>query len=133
MSKLNEACLLVEIESPFCFEDTVSRLVNAIQTAGLLVIARLDHGAGASLAGLELPPTLVLVYGHPKGGTPIMQAYPGSGLDLPLRVLVRQISNGPTIAAFRPVVEMLARHGVPEEMSRRLEPAQELVRRALVR
>jgi uncharacterized protein (DUF302 family) len=60
-----------------------------------------------------------------------MQAYPAVALDLPLRVLIRSGSSGETVVAFHPVVEMLAAHGVPEEMARRLAPAQALIIRAL--
>lgn len=123
---------LVEMTSPYSFEDTVDRLTKAIPRAGLVLITRLDHAAGARSMGLELPASLVLVYGHPKGGTPIMNAYPSAALDLPLRVLVRHDSAaGGTVVAFHPVVEMLAGHGVPEALARRLEPAQALIRDAL--
>jgi uncharacterized protein (DUF302 family) len=131
VSTLPTACTLVELASPAGFEDTVQRLTAAIKGAGLSVIARLDHAGGAKAVGLDLPPTLVLVYGHPNGGTPIMKAHPSAALDLPLRVLVRSDADGRTIVAFHPVVEMLARHGVAEEMAARLLPAQDLIGRAL--
>ena len=124
-------CSLVEMDSPVSFEQTVARLETAIRAAALTVIARLDHAGGARSVGLELPPTLVLVYGHPNGGTPIMQAHPSAALDLPLRVLIRGGDDGRTVVAFHPVVEMLVRHGVPEVLARRLEPAQALISRAL--
>ncbi len=122
---------VVEIVSPVDFQATVGRLVDAMRSAGLLLIAQFDHTAGAKVAGLEMPPTLVLVYGHPRGGTPVMQASPIAALDLPLRVLVREDSLTRTVVAFHPVVEMLATLGVTEEMARRLEPAQQLIRHAL--
>ena len=74
MSAIAPPASLVEIPSPFGFEDTVARLVDAIGAAGLRVFARIDHARGAREAGLEMPPTMVLLYGHPKGGTPVMLA-----------------------------------------------------------
>jgi uncharacterized protein (DUF302 family) len=131
MSTNSSASSLVELASPDGFEATVDRLVDAIKSAGLLVIARIDHAGGARTAGLSLPPSLVLVYGHPLGGTPIMQAHPAAALDLPLRVLIRTADDGRTLVSFHPVADLLAPHGVPAEMAGRLEPAQALIRRAL--
>jgi len=122
---------LVEIASPVGFEATIERLVQAIEAAGLQLFARIDHSGGAQAAGLQMPPTEVLLYGHPKGGTPIMQAVPAAALDLPLRVLVRAVSPELTLVAWHPVVEMLNAIGVTSEMAQRLEPAQQLIRRAL--
>ena len=103
----------------------------ALVTACDMAVA--SDSARFSLPELQknLPPTLVLVYGHPNGGTPIMKAHPSAALDLPLRVLVRSDADGHTLVAFHPVVEMLARHGVPEEMAARLRPAQALIGQAL--
>jgi uncharacterized protein (DUF302 family) len=75
----------IEHVSALAFEATVERLVKAIEDAGLILFSRIDHQAGARQAGLEMPPTTVLIYGHPKGGTPIMLAAPLVALDLPLR------------------------------------------------
>ena len=123
---------LVELSSPWSFEPTVARIRQAIQDAGLLLIAQIDHAAGAEAAGLTLPPMLVIVYGHPKGGTPVMQVAPAAGLDLPLRVLVRETSPGQAIVAFHPIVEMLGQSGVAPEMARPLEAAQNLIRQTLL-
>lgn len=43
---------------------------------------------------MSMPPTTILIYGNPKGGTPIMLAAPLTALDLPLRVLVRSARMG---------------------------------------
>ena len=75
--------------------------------------------------------TTVLIYGHAKGGTPIMLAAPLAALDLPLRVLVRQREDGQTAIAFHPVAAMLRRAGVPGDMAARLEPAQHLLMQAI--
>jgi len=72
----------------------------------------------------------VLIYGHAKGGTPIMLP-PQAALDLPLRVLVREREDGHAVIAFHPVVPMLRRAGVPDELSARLEPAHRLLLEAV--
>ena len=80
----------VETESDFSFGPTLHRLANVIEAAGMTIFVRIDHKAAARSVGLSMPPATVLIYGHPKSGTPIMLAAPRSALDLPLRVLVRE-------------------------------------------
>jgi uncharacterized protein (DUF302 family) len=74
-----------------------------------------------------MPPTLVMFYGNPRGGTPIMLARPAAALDLPLRVLVREDSDGSTRVAFHPIVALLARADVASTMASKLGPAQRLL------
>jgi uncharacterized protein (DUF302 family) len=122
---------LAEYISAFDFASTVERLSHAIEAAGLTIFAQVDHAAGAREAGLAMPPTLVIIYGNAKGGTPIMQAVPQAALDLPLRVLVREAPDGRTMITFHPIAATLACAGVPSELTARLEPAQELLWKAV--
>ncbi len=118
---------IVEQVSAFPFEPTLDRVTRAIEAAGLMLFARIDHAANAREAGLSMPPAMVLIYGHGKGGTPLMLAAPLAALDLPLRVLVREREDGRATIAFHPVAPMLRRAGVPEGLAVRLEPAQRLL------
>jgi uncharacterized protein (DUF302 family) len=118
---------VVELPSGEAFAATLERLVTTIEAAGLRIFARIDHAAGAVEVGMAMPPAVLLLYGHPKGGTPIMLDTPAAALDLPLRVLVRENSEGHTLVSFHPVVPMLSRAGVDEALARRLEPAQQLL------
>ncbi len=120
----------IEAESAHSFALTVERIGNAIEVAGMKVLGHIDHAAGAKSIELELPPTVVIMYGNPKGGTPIMQAAPRAALDLPLRVLVRE-ADGKVLVAFHPIASRLRRRGVPKELAASLEPAQELLFKAI--
>lgn len=113
------------------FAAAVERLEHAIAAAGLMLFARIDHAAGARAAGLAMPEATVLIYGHAKGGTPIMLAHPLAALDLPLRVLVRVREDGGTAIAFHPAAAMLRGAGVPEDLAARLGPAQALLLKAV--
>ena len=121
---------LVELASNTGFEATLRQVREAIEAAGLMVFAQIDHSDGARRAGLMMPPTTVLLYGHAKGGTPIMLAAPGAALDLPLRVLVREAGAG-AVVSFRPIAPVLLQAGVPEDLAHRLDPAQRLLMRAI--
>ena len=71
--------VLVEHFSASDFEMTMQRLTEAIGGAGMTIFARIDHAAAARAVGLHMPPTVVLFFGNPKGGTPVMLASTQSG------------------------------------------------------
>ena len=121
----------VEKQSAHSFALTVERIGNAIEVAGMKVLGRIDHSGGAASIDIKMPPTQVIVYGQPKGGTPIMQAAPNAALELPLRVLVREEVGRGVLVAYHPIAAVMRAAGVPEPLARRLEPAQELVVRAI--
>ena len=105
----------------------VDRLATAIAAAGMNVFFTMDHAKAARAVGLSMPEARVLVYGNPRGGTPIMQEHPGAALDLPLRALVRDAGDGRTIVSFHPIVDVLQASGVSPEAASRLVPAQRLL------
>ncbi len=37
---------------------------------------------------MKMHPTKLLIFGNPKGGTPLMLAAPSIAIDLPLKILV---------------------------------------------
>ena len=75
---------LVTTKSNASVRATIDRLAAAVTSLGLQVFARIDHAAGAAEAGLELRPTELLIFGNPKGGTPLMQDVQTVGIDLPV-------------------------------------------------
>ena len=121
---------LTEVVTPLGFPATLAQVTDAIAAAGLTVFARIDHALGATQVGLAMPPTVVLLYGNPKGGTPIMLAAPSTALDLPLRVLVRAVETG-TSVSFHPIAPTLLAAGVPDYLANALDPAQRLVMEAI--
>lgn len=120
-----------EVLSHFSFSETVERLTSAIHSAGLRLFATIDHAAAAAEAGLHMPPTLVLLYGNPRAGTPLMLDIPRVALDLPLRVLVREGADGLTCVAWHRVVPMLVAAGVPRTEAATLRAAEEIPMRAV--
>jgi uncharacterized protein (DUF302 family) len=74
--------------SSFGHSETLKRLADSIERRGLSVFTRIDHAAAARKVGLELPDEVVVLFGDPRAGTPLMQADPRVGIELPLRILV---------------------------------------------
>lgn len=81
------------VVSRYSFNDTVSRLENAITSRGMTVFAVIDHQATARQSGLNMQPAKVIIFGTPKAGTPLMAKDPAFALQLPLRVLVTENSG----------------------------------------
>lgn len=103
---------LTTIPSAFGPAETMDRLVTAVTAKGLTIFARIDHAAGAIQAGMTLRPTALLIFGNAKGGTPLMQAAPTIGIDLPLRALVWQDESGKTWLSYNDPAWLAKRHGV---------------------
>jgi uncharacterized protein (DUF302 family) len=85
---------LTVVESKFSVKETADRLAAAIEGKGLKLAARVDHAAGAKTAGLEMPPTEVLMFGNPKLGTPLMMANPEIAVELPMKMVIWQDQAG---------------------------------------
>jgi uncharacterized protein (DUF302 family) len=105
------------------YDETVVRVIDAIERHGLTVFARIDHAAAAREAGLELADEEVVLFGDPRAGTPLMQGDPRVGIELPLRILIwadpsgvllgyrdpRELGGPYDIAAARePILERMA-------------------------
>ena len=74
--------------SPRTVAETVTRFSGIAQAKGLRVFTVIDQAAEARQAGLALRDTVLVVFGNPAAGTPVMAAAPLSALDLPLRFVV---------------------------------------------
>ncbi|MGY6273196.1 DUF302 domain-containing protein [Achromobacter denitrificans] len=121
----------IELPSVHPFSATVARISRALEDAGMTVFARIDHQAAAQEAGLDMRPATVLIYGNPKGGTPLMQAAPTLALDLPLRVLVHEDGAGQTFAVFHPALALTRPVGLPDEKAAPLARGEALIRQAI--
>jgi uncharacterized protein (DUF302 family) len=93
-------------------QETLDRFEVAIARYGMTIFARIDHGAAAAKAGLELRPTVVLIFGNARAGTPLMQMAPTIAIDLPLKALVWQDEAGATWLGYNDPVWISRRHGV---------------------
>jgi uncharacterized protein (DUF302 family) len=103
---------LTTVRSSFGPKETMDRLAAEVKAKGMTVFARIDHAAGAADVGLPLRPTEVLLFGNPKGGTPLMQAVQTIGIDLPLKALVWQEGWGTTWVSYNDARWLAQRHGL---------------------
>jgi uncharacterized protein (DUF302 family) len=103
---------LVTVESAFSVGGTVDRLSQAATGAGMVIFARIDHAQGARDVAMDLRPTELLIFGHPRGGTPLMQDKQTSGLDLPLKALAWEDEDGRVWLTYNDADWLAARHGL---------------------
>ena len=92
--------------------ETMDRLDAEIRAKGLTIFARIDHAEGAAEVGLTLRPTELIIFGNARGGTPLMQSFQTTGIDLPLKALVWQNSAGKTWISYNEPKWIARRHGV---------------------
>jgi len=124
---------LIAIESPYSSGETMVRLEQQVRQRGLTVFARIDHAAGAAGIGSELRPTVLLVFGDPKGGTPFMQCEQTVGIDLPLKALVWQDASGQVWLGYNDPAFIARRHGAAQcPVAEKLRKALEAITAAAV-
>jgi len=93
---------MVELTASGDAEQVEARLRESLDTHGLQLFARVDHAAGARKADVELEPNVLLIFGNPSVGTPLMQAAPRVGNELPLRMLIWQDPDGTHVGYLDP-------------------------------
>lgn len=96
------------------FAETLSNLLDAITDRGLSVFAQFDHAAAARDVGLEMAPEVVVVFGNPRAGTPLMQSDPRVGIELPLRMLLWE-ADGVTVIGYNDPQGLGASYTVSEQ------------------
>lgn len=105
---------LIVVKSPHSPKETMDRLESVVVSKGMKIFARIDHSAGAASIGQPLRPTELIIFGNPKGGTPLMQCAQSAGIDLPLKAMVWQDPDGQTWLGYNDPVWIAARHGAGE-------------------
>lgn len=121
---------MTRLPSVHAFADTVTRLTTALQAKGFTIFATIDQQKAARSVGLDMPPMVLLIYGNPKGGTPLMLAAPDFALELPLKVLVRE-DAGKVLVVFTPASALEGRHGLPAGLAARLGGAEAVIAAAI--
>jgi uncharacterized protein (DUF302 family) len=107
---------MVHLSSPYSVAETLKRLDSALQLRGLTVFARIDHSGEAEKVGMKMHPTQLIIFGSPKGGTPVMLATPTLAIDLPLKALVWEDAGGKVWVSYNSAEYLRERHNIPDEL-----------------
>ena len=107
---------LVHVSSSYSVVETAKRLEASLVAHGITIFCRIDHSGEAEKVGLHMPPTQLLIFGSPKGGTPLMLASPMVAIDLPLKALIWQDAGGKVWLSYNSPGYLQRRHNIPPEL-----------------
>jgi uncharacterized protein (DUF302 family) len=114
----SEAGIVSKI-SPWTVAETVARLTTMLTAKDITLFTVIDQAAEARQVGLELRDTVLVIFGNPAGGTPVMAASPLTALDLPLKVLIWDDAGQTTVSYYSPAT-LAARHQLPAELAAKI-------------
>jgi uncharacterized protein (DUF302 family) len=122
---------LVHVASSRSVAETLKKLESTIEGRGLKIFALVDHNGEAEKAGLKMRPTQLLIFGSPKGGTPLMVAAPTLAIDLPLKALVWEDGDGKVWVSYNSPDYLQQRHGIPADLVKNIAGVGALVEKAV--
>jgi len=107
---------IITIPTTHTVDQAVEKLKALLDAKGVTLFAVIDHSGEAEKAGLKMPPTKLLIFGNPKGGTPLMLASPSAAIDLPLKALVAESSDGTVTISYNSSEYLQQRHHLPADL-----------------
>jgi uncharacterized protein (DUF302 family) len=122
---------LIHVASSHSVPETLNKLKTAIEARGLKIFTLIDHSGEAEKAGLKMRPTELLIFGSPKGGTPLMIAAPTLAIDLPLKTLVWEDADGKVWVSYNSPDYLQQRHGIPADLVKNIAGVGALVEKAV--
>jgi uncharacterized protein (DUF302 family) len=111
---------MVHISTSHSVEDALGKLQAILKTRGIPVVALIDHSGEAAKVGMEMRPTRLLIFGNPKGGTPLMLAAPTIAIDLPLKILIWEDDQGKTWITYNTPEYLAERHQLPPNLAQNI-------------
>jgi uncharacterized protein (DUF302 family)/uncharacterized membrane protein YidH (DUF202 family) len=118
---------LITVPSSHSVPETLDRVEVILKSKGIKVFARVDHSGEAAQVGLTMPPTQLLIFGNPKGGTPIMLAAPTAAIDLPMKALAWQDSSGKVWLTYNDPAYLMHRYGLTADQVKTIAPLGALI------
>jgi uncharacterized protein (DUF302 family) len=121
---------IVDLPSSHSVDHTVEKLKSILQAKGITLFALIDHSGEAEKVGLKMLPTKLLIFGSPKGGTPLMLAAPSIAIDLPLKILIWEDGQGKVWVSYNSPAYLITRHSVPPELLQNISGVETLAAKA---
>ena len=111
---------MVHLPTSQSVEDVLRKLQTILESKGVPVFALVDHSGEAAKVGMEMRPTKLLIFGNPKGGTPLMLAAPTIAIDLPLKILIWEDGEGKTWITYITAEYLTERHELPPNLAQNI-------------
>jgi uncharacterized protein (DUF302 family) len=122
---------IISHSSPYSVPETLDRLEAVLRAKSITIFARVDHSGEAEKVGLIMPPTQLLLFGNPKGGTPIMVAAPLAAIDLPLKALAWQDAEGKVWVSINDPRYLQGRYDLSDELLKPIAGLEALIQQAI--
>jgi uncharacterized protein (DUF302 family) len=103
---------IVRVKSAYPMDETIARLKKDVADKGIMFFQEINQSQLAEKAGVKLRPSTLLVFGNPPLGTLFLTSNPDSGLDWPVRLLVRQDEKGDVWAVYTDFGWIARRHHI---------------------
>ncbi|HSK46018.1 MAG TPA: DUF302 domain-containing protein [Candidatus Binatia bacterium] len=97
-------------------EEAVNKIKSLLVIRGITLFTVIDHSGEAEAIGMKMPDPKLLIFGTPKGGTPRMLASPSVAIDLPLKLLVSENTNGMCSISYNSPQYLQQRHNLPNDL-----------------
>jgi uncharacterized protein (DUF302 family) len=123
---------IISKPSKYSVPETLHRLETILTAKGIQVFALVDHSGEAEKAGLKMPPTQLLIFGNPKGGTPVMLAAPTAAIDLPWKALAWQDTSGKVWLSYNDAAYIQRRFGLTDDVMKPLAGLGAVIEQALI-
>jgi uncharacterized protein (DUF302 family) len=108
---LNASEIIIK-ESKDSVAITMQNIKALIATKGLKIFAEIDHSENAYGANMQLPESKLIIFGNPKIGTSLMKQNMLVGLDIPMKILVFEDSDGKVKIAYRNGTWLVKEHNL---------------------
>jgi uncharacterized protein (DUF302 family) len=122
---------VIDVSSRHSVPETLARLEAILKEKGITVFALIDHSGEAEKVGLKMRPTQLLIFGSPRGGTPLMIAAPWLAIDLPLKALVWEDGQGQVWLSYNSPEYLRDRHGFPPDLIKNIAGVSALFQEAV--
>ena len=95
-------------------EEIVSRLEERLKGRSVKLYSKIDQQAEANEVGLKIRPMVLMVFGNPNIGMPILIKHPSIGIDLPLKALIWESAVGKVWLSYESLECLQKKHGLNE-------------------
>jgi uncharacterized protein (DUF302 family) len=123
---------IISQPSPYSVTETIDRLAAILEAKGITIFARIDQQAEAEKVGLNLCPTQLLLFGNPQAGTPLMVAAPTIALDLPLKALAWEATDGKVWLSYNDPDYLKQRFSLSDDLVKNIAVITPLIDRSLL-
>jgi len=113
---MNSADGIITKSANYTVEEAVNKIKSLLVIRGITLFAVIDHSGEAEAIGMKMPDTKLVIFGNPRGGTPLMLTSPSIAIDLPLKLLVAEDADNRCSISYNSPQYLKDRHGISEDL-----------------